>query len=245
MRRKNSNHQDSKDNHERWLISYADFITLLFAFFVVLYATSTVDNKKQNDFENSVKKYLLGATFVGTNAKSGTHKNQKNNAILENPIKKYSNTSAIIVRLHEEVSTQVENKIPSKMIIKYIKNIQNDDRGVQIILNASEVFKKNSAQVFKSADLFFSILVEILNFSESQIIIENHLIGTENPKPFQDIWQLSSARSTKLAQKLINDHGVKPDKVIPIGFANARPQVTSGNMDQNERLIITLNAIEI
>src|SRR6187402_2370345 len=46
------------ENHERWLVSYADFITLLFAFFVVMYTTSTANETKQKEFENSIKMEL-------------------------------------------------------------------------------------------------------------------------------------------------------------------------------------------
>ncbi len=49
-------HEEEHENHERWLVSYADFITLLFAFFTVLYATSQKDVDKAKDFEKSVKK---------------------------------------------------------------------------------------------------------------------------------------------------------------------------------------------
>ncbi|MCX7674926.1 MAG: hypothetical protein N2Z70_03755 [Bdellovibrionaceae bacterium] len=53
------------ENHERWLVSYADFITLLFAFFVVLYATSEANQEKQKQFQESLKEHLRGLAFVG------------------------------------------------------------------------------------------------------------------------------------------------------------------------------------
>lgn len=52
MIRKKKRHE-AHENHERWLVSYADFITLLFAFFVVMYATSTNNVEKQKEFEDS------------------------------------------------------------------------------------------------------------------------------------------------------------------------------------------------
>ncbi|MBC7740586.1 MAG: chemotaxis protein MotB, partial [Bdellovibrionaceae bacterium] len=48
-------HEEEPENHDRWLVSYADFITLLFAFFVVMYATSTNNQEKQKTFENAVR----------------------------------------------------------------------------------------------------------------------------------------------------------------------------------------------
>jgi chemotaxis protein MotB len=55
--------QQEQPNHDRWLVSYADFITLLFAFFVVMFATSQVDKNKANAVSDSVKKALEGESF--------------------------------------------------------------------------------------------------------------------------------------------------------------------------------------
>ena len=49
---------EEHENHERWLVSYADFITLLFAFFVVLYATSTQNIEKEKKFEDSIRQEM-------------------------------------------------------------------------------------------------------------------------------------------------------------------------------------------
>ncbi|GAB6184267.1 OmpA/MotB family protein [Thermodesulfovibrio hydrogeniphilus] len=53
---KNNNHDDEQENHERWLISYSDFLTLLFTFFVALYALSVVDTKKAESFSESLRR---------------------------------------------------------------------------------------------------------------------------------------------------------------------------------------------
>lgn len=58
-------HSSEHENHERWLVSYADFITLLFAFFVVLYATSEANQEKQKQFQESLKEHLRGLSFLG------------------------------------------------------------------------------------------------------------------------------------------------------------------------------------
>ncbi len=55
--------QYSSPSHERWLVSYADFITLLFAFFVVMFATAQTDNTKARAVSESVKKALQGESF--------------------------------------------------------------------------------------------------------------------------------------------------------------------------------------
>jgi chemotaxis protein MotB len=57
--------KEEHENHERWLVSYADFITLLFAFFTVLYATAHRDLEKERQFEGSIKKAFKAAVQMG------------------------------------------------------------------------------------------------------------------------------------------------------------------------------------
>src|SRR6478672_10415525 len=56
--------QAAPENHERWLVSYADFITLLFAFFVVMFATSQTDKAKAQQVSDAIKKALEGESFA-------------------------------------------------------------------------------------------------------------------------------------------------------------------------------------
>src|SRR5579863_3157076 len=82
-------------NHERWLVSYADFITLLFAFFVVMFATSQTDRSKAQAVSDSVKKALEGQSFDsvvkvilgGTVDKTGQGNNQKRGPGGDKPVK--------------------------------------------------------------------------------------------------------------------------------------------------------------
>lgn len=68
--RRRANHEEP-ESHERWLVSYADFITLLFAFFTVLYATSQQDAEKAREFEESIRKHLSGLGGGGPNSGVG------------------------------------------------------------------------------------------------------------------------------------------------------------------------------
>src|SRR5215218_4680042 len=81
--------QEEPVNHERWLVSYADFITLLFAFFVVLYATSQADVKKQEEFEESVRRSFASMTGVGAGAPFDELDQLKNNALIRAPIERF------------------------------------------------------------------------------------------------------------------------------------------------------------
>jgi chemotaxis protein MotB len=68
MSRKKRHHEEEHENHERWLVSYADFITLLFAFFVVMYSVSRVDNKRLNQAAAAIKWALHYSGTGGNNS---------------------------------------------------------------------------------------------------------------------------------------------------------------------------------
>ena len=67
-RRHKKHHEEEHENHERWLVSYADFITLLFAFFVVMYSVSKVDNKKLSQAAEGIRWALHMSGTGGTGA---------------------------------------------------------------------------------------------------------------------------------------------------------------------------------
>ena len=67
MARKKKHHEEH-ENHERWLVSYADFMTLLFAFFVVMYAVSRVDNKRMVQAQESIRWAMHFSGTGGTGA---------------------------------------------------------------------------------------------------------------------------------------------------------------------------------
>src|SRR6185436_8361092 len=82
-------YEEKDAGQDRWLVSYADFITLMFAFFAVLYATSVKDVEKTKEFQDSVKRYLIKAGAFG---ESGAQMNQgnKNNSPIDSPIQTYN-----------------------------------------------------------------------------------------------------------------------------------------------------------
>src|SRR6266436_3035659 len=78
-----------RENHERWLVSYADFITLLFAFFVVMFAASQVDKGKAQQISDSVKKALEGdkaaASLLAAVLGGSKDDNGRGNAMMRGP----------------------------------------------------------------------------------------------------------------------------------------------------------------
>src|SRR5476649_1537713 len=111
MKRKDQLQSDDPQNsNDRWLVSYADFITLMFAFFAVLYATSQKDIEKTKEFQESVKKYLIKAGAFG---ESGAQLNQgvKNNSPIDEPIQTFNPNKPEAVKTTDEAETFIEQNL--------------------------------------------------------------------------------------------------------------------------------------
>lgn len=234
-RRKNDEHE----SHERWLVSYADFITLLFAFFVVLYATSTANNKKQFEFQKSIKKYFLGAQVGKAAGISGDGKldNKAHNAAISNPINSNSIKSQEVVLLGDTVDQFLEEKLSKKQINNYIKDVDTDDRGVRLVLDASKIYSLNSDLFVESALPFLEKLSSLIKKVESQVIIENHYVNSDLGN-FNTQWELTAARSSTLLRFLNKKYGVEIQQMVPVGFGNSRPFVNPHSSPKNNRVEI-------
>src|SRR3989344_8484573 len=128
---------------ERWLISYADFITLMFAFFAVLYATSEKDLEKSKEFQESIKRYLIKAGSFGESGQQ-IQQGEKNNAVIEPPIQTYKNGRPEPMELLDQAETFIETKLTAEERKKYITDISADDWGVRISLPSVALFSNHS-----------------------------------------------------------------------------------------------------
>jgi len=245
-------------NHERWLVSYADFITLLFAVFVTLYAMSQTDKKKVEQVAASYR----SAFGVTTGASSGkpqlinktdmmpipSMKAQLKN--VEKPKTKGDGTlkmqatkkdfKEILVSLEKFLS---EKKAQDKVQIEITK------RGLVISLKEAGFFDSGSATVKPASFELLAKMAETLLPYGNQISFEGH---TDNipmrSATFQSNWELSTARATNLARFFMDRHGLNPEKIAVTGYGEYRPvadNATEEGRKQNRRVdLVLLGATE-
>jgi chemotaxis protein MotB len=185
---------EEHENHERWLVSYADFITLLFAFFVVLYATSSQNEEKEKKFEESIRAEMKMAV-VGSSGKSGgnsgagSDNNLANNAIAEaiksnaglsnntintNPIDLFQKQNVGNAELLEHVQKLLDENLEKSEKEKIISNVRHDNIGVKISLSASAFFPSGSPKLKYQALKSLDKIAIILKKSNRKLIIEGH-----------------------------------------------------------------------
>lgn len=211
------------DNPDRWVISYADFITLLFAFFTAMYAISQVDLGKLEKFEKSMRSAFK------------TKPSSSSNSIIED------------IRPLNYDDLQLENELKS-ILDRFEKidgvNITRDDRGVVVLLGDSVLFNTGSSEIKEEAKPILSAMTSVINKMHRDVIIEGHTdnVPVSNSK-YSSNWELSTARASSVLMYFLNEHNLDPSRFSVAGYgefksiaSNATPE---GRM-KNRRVEIIL-----
>jgi chemotaxis protein MotB len=226
-------------NHERWLVSYADFITLLFAFFTTLYAISVVDAQKVAKVANSMQEAFGTATFSEGSRKLGLDSGglpPGSKLAMVSPVnpkgagsrggQRKMILSALKVQL--EAATQANR----------LKDIQILADGRGLIIRLAEIgFYDSGASELKPEALFIvDRLAGALSNLENDIRIEGH---TDNvpirTSRYRSNWELSTARATTLVGYFISKHGFDPNRLSASGCGEFRP-VADNDTPENRAL---------
>jgi len=237
-------------NLERWLVSYADFITLLFAFFVVMYAISQSDIQKLKSVSESIKAAFSGE-FVDQDGKSGGKTlNQfdqnisAGGVVMDMPVGQtnirvldHSELKKLADILEESVSFELGvSNFGEKLQIFY------DDRGVVVRLSAKDFYEAGDAVVKNEALPILDQIAKILSKVDRKIRVEGH---TDNQKVISEYypsnWELSTARSAWMVRYLIHKFDFNPQKLEASGLAQYHPVAsndTTAGQARNRRVEI-------
>ena len=243
--RSRQNHEEP-ENHERWLVSYADFITLLFAFFVVMYATSTNNQEKQKSFQDSVQTHLkLVGTQGGAGAGSGSEGNvggvESGDTFIQlDGFPARGGPGETKEYLNRTLEAKLEKEDKGK-----IHNLRHDAIGVKIELASSQFFLPGGVKLKRSSLKALDTIASILKETDKKVVIEGH---TDNQAvatdaPFESNWELASLRATSIVRYLISYHGIDPARLSAISYGDTRPLESNNSPEgraRNRRIEIYL-----
>ena len=240
---------EEHENHERWLVSYADFITLLFAFFTVLYATSAADVKKQQEFQDSIKRSFAGGLGMnngsgGSTEASGEENFSRSAASLIAPlIQTFPKAGSGSGEVQGYIEQKLEKEMPDEGK-DTIKNVYHDTIGVRIQMAASKLFPVGSAELMSESAVALDRLGQLLKETDRRIIIEGH---TDNQPiktdKFPSNWELSAARATKIVRYLIARHKIPASHLTAVAYADQKPVVpntSEENRTKNRRIEVMI-----
>jgi len=243
--------QPEQENHERWLVSYADFITLLFAFFVVMYSISSVNEGKYRVLSDtltdafvtsaqSLDPIQLGEQVRTPEPVAGEYAapnpGQGTDPVAE-PVQQPFSTSPEALTLGQ-IATHLKQAL-SSFIDKDLVKVTQTDRGIEVEMNSRMLFKSGSARLSTSVLKPLRKVTRILRPLPNQIHVEGHTDNVPiNTSAFPSNWELSAARAASVVQ-LFTRLGVTPERMAAIGYGEFRPVTdnTSGEGRQSNRRV--------
>jgi chemotaxis protein MotB len=260
--RKKEDHEEGPSS-ERWLVSYADFITLLFAFFTTLYAISTVDAQKMGkmvlsmraSFDNSsfnsgsrspslnqgtggdTSSYLQGGILLGLSSANGS--NTKDLTLKRPDDLKSRASSKKQVLNGEKAMGRLKRSIETLLGVDVLKGIVRarlEPRGLVISLGEGGVFDSGSDEIKPAGKALLDTLATSLVSVGNHIRVEGHTdnVPIKNSK-FPSNWELSTARATAVVSHLIGNFGLQPDLLSAAGYAEYRPAASNDTEEGKAR----------
>lgn len=221
-----------QDNPERWLLTYADLITLLLAFFIVMYSMSQIDAKQFGKVSEALKGILKGGPSVLK------HLNES----------QYTGHGLLKVGDLSMLQTRVMGDIASLGRKGDIATEVNE-RGLTIHIMESAMFDEGQAELKPRARELLDIVAQDIVGMPNHVRVEGH---TDNrpiaTKEFPSNWELSTARATTIVRYLIEKHAYPPEKISAVGYASYRPYVpntTVENRARNRRVDIVVQTMDL
>lgn len=230
------------DNHDRWLISYADFITLLFAFFVVMYSISSVNVSKYQTFSDSLSRAFSKQPSPATTTPVNSQQEQMLKALVDRRTARLGEQQRKLQE-HMQVIAGGLTQVMSSMIDSGLVSINQNKRGVVIDISASSLFKTGEAALQPEVLGTLRQVATVLSKEGYAIEVEGHTDDVPiKTAQFPSNWELSSARASSVARMLI-DNGVLEKRLAVVGLAANQPLVPNDSPEKrakNRRVTITI-----
>lgn len=237
MIRRRMQQQEEEDNPERWLVSYADFITLLFAFFVVMYSVSSVNEGKYKELSSSINKAF---TKNNNQQESKASEALPSETKSRDPAPLASDAKMQVLQQERDAMTVLGEGL-SNTLAPLIKEgqarVMQNSQGLQIDLKDSALFVAGSADLIEPAKAILASIIEPLLISNHTIIVEGHTdnspIYIQNAAFFTN-WELSAVRASSVTAAL-NEMGIDAIRLSALGFGPSNP--ISDNVTDEGRAI--------
>lgn len=232
-------------NHERWLLTYSDLITLLMIFFIMMYAMSNIDAAKYAELSQS-----LGAAMGGGK-----------NIIKVDPgssdTKSISNLAPTGFKVEQDKLANVKKQLDKYLQKNGLKDTVITDiteRGLEVSLKDTFLFNSGKADVLPAAKSKLIAIGKIINVLGNYIRIEGHTDNVPiHNSQFSSNWQLSAIRAANVTELLIKESYISPQKISAVGYGEYKPKVkndSDGHRALNRRVNIaiinrTFNSVEV
>lgn len=232
------------ENHERWLVSYADMLTLLFAVFVVLYslnlsqedksakAAASIEESFNRPLEDIPESHRVGPTEAGF----GIFEHFRGSSIRPPLSKKFpglKDRPKIIDQEMNRLRMQLEERLygPDKFPkgadggAARVVNVVRTEDGFKLQLLARHFYDSGATKIRRQALPQLDVITRTLKELGRPIVIEGHTDSVP-PKGLNN-WQLSALRATDILQYMVTNHNFPPTRLAAAGYADTRPMAAN------------------
>jgi len=244
-RRDSDDVHESQESHERWLISYADFITLLFAFFVVMYAISSVNETKYKKVSGALENAFSGPVPKTTENQSSGKLHSGANPTLEQVARAVAEQ-----RKQQEKMADVARDLSQALgpLVSQGKvNISRSARGVKVDISDSVLFAQGQAELSSASIGLLKTLSSVIKDKTIRLEVGGHTddVPIHNPS-FPSNWELSAVRASTVV-RLFRDQGVDEYRMTAVGYGSTRPVLpndTAAARTRNRRVSLMILPID-
>lgn len=235
-----------RSNHERWLVSYADFITLLFAFFVVLFASSQANKAKQIKLSAAMQSAFTPLGVFEAHSKTPPLTPDRSAPVTSTPAMLPLPLPSVREETAEETEKHLNQLLAQQVAAGHIPpgsvTMRITTEGLVISLHEAGFFPSGSAQVRAASIPMLSSLATTL--PAGPLRIEGHTDNVPiHTAQFATNWELSTARATTIARLLLERGPIDPANLSAAGYAEFHPiasNATEAGRAQNRRVDIIL-----
>jgi chemotaxis protein MotB len=226
--RKSRFEEDIPDNHERWLVSYADFITLLFAFFVVMYAISSVNEGKYRVLSGALVS-AFGSTAEALGIPHATIVPPLPSDAMRQEKGRMTEMARDILKVLEPLVKQGKVRVTQTSL------------GVNVEINDSVLFAPAEARLSPASTQALIAIAVVLKGDDHAIQVEGHTdVQAIRSAAFPSNWELSSARASSVV-RLFADNGIAENRLTAVGHGATQAIADNGTAEgrqRNRRVVI-------
>ncbi|WP_230969139.1 flagellar motor protein MotD [Nitrogeniibacter aestuarii] len=244
---------EEHENHERWLVSYADFITLLFAFFVVMYSLSSINEGKYRVLSDSIVQAFRSVSV-----------NDSGRQMIVQDLPMPSKTMIGPKKTDAERKAEAAKKAEREKAARRVRDMADEIRrvlqpladggqvsvtegafGIKVEINAEVLFQPGEADLGQTAVDALDAVAQVLAPAEFPIVIEGHTDNVPiNTYRFPSNWELSAVRASSVV-RLFVANGVEPGRLTAAGYGDQRPVASNLSAEgraQNRRVTLLMES---
>lgn len=231
MSRHRRREAEEHENHERWLITYADMITLLMAFFIMMYAMSVVDLKKFEALSSAARHVFGGDAEEAAESAAEGGAAASGSGLLAGGGEAAINRAALVNEMNRALNAALPEQLREHVAVTH--------SGARVIVSVKAdriTFPVGGAELTPEARQILDAVGPALRETHARVLVEGHTCNLPiRTARYPSNWELSAQRAANVMVHLVRQSRVDPDLISASGYADTRPVAPNETRDGRRR----------